>query len=59
MRNIKAFNFLNNEYNIGPVGIVLMDFAGVDNTRDFYGQTCYASNGMQLVNALIRQNFKQ
>lgn len=59
MRNIKAFNFLNNDYNIGPVGIVLMDFAGVDNTRDYYGQTCYASNGMQLVNALIRQNFKQ
>lgn len=58
-KNMVAFNFLNNEYNVGPVGILFADFAGVDQSRGYTGITVHPTQGMELVKALIQQNFKQ
>lgn len=50
--NIAVVNYLADENHAGPTGIMQMDFAGVDHSGD------YDVNGLQLLNALIANNFR-
>ena len=45
-------NFLNNTTKAGPMGIILMDYAGVDWTND------YNTRGKELTEAIIANNFR-
>ncbi len=40
----------------GSVGIIYMDFGGMDNSVSYNGETLYATAGMRLVTAVIKQN---
>ncbi len=52
--NVVTINWL--ESHDGPVGIIYMDFAGMDKAPSFSGETLYETAGMKLVNQVILQN---
>ena len=39
-----------------PVGIIYMDFAGMDKSPDYSSTKLYNTVGMKLVDAVIKQN---
>lgn len=43
----------------GSVGIIYMDFGGMDKSPSYTGYQLYNTGGMQLVDMVIKQNFKQ
>ena len=43
----------------GSVGIIFMDFGGMDKSPSYTGLKLYETGGMQLVDMVIKQNFKQ
>ena len=43
----------------GSVGIIFMDFGGMDKSPSYTGYQLYETGGMQLVDMVIKQNFKQ
>ena len=43
----------------GSVGIIFMDFGGMDKSPSYTGLQLYETGGMQLVDMVIKQNFKQ
>ncbi len=47
------------EKHDGPVGIIYMDFAGMDNSVNYAGDALYKTAGMRLVNQIIQQNQAQ
>ncbi len=50
--NIAVVDYLSDEANAGPTGLVMMDYAGVDRSGD------YDVNGRKLVDAVIDNNFR-
>ena len=52
--NQKAVDWLNSHK--GSVGIIYMDFAGMDVSPDYSATKLYHTAGMKLVDAVIRQN---
>ena len=50
--NIAVVDYLSDEANAGPAGLVMMDYAGVDRSGD------YDVNGRKLVDAVIGNNFR-
>jgi hypothetical protein len=42
----------------GSVGIIYMDFAGMDKSPNSIKTKCYETNGMKLINSIIKQNQK-
>lgn len=42
----------------GPVGIIYMDFAGMDKSPNYSKTMLYETQGMKLVDSVIRQNLK-
>ena len=42
----------------GPVGIIYLDFAGMDKSPDYSSTKLYNTVGMKLVDAVIKQNWK-
>ena len=42
----------------GPVGIIYMDYAGMDKSPDYATTKLYKTVGMKLVDAVIKQNFE-
>ena len=50
--NIEVVNYLADEDHAGPIGLVMMDFAGVDRSGS------YDVNGKQLVEAIVANNFR-
>ena len=55
--NQKAIDWLGNHK--GSVGIIYMDFAGMDESPDYAAAKLYNTVGMKLVNAVINQNWKE
>ena len=55
--NQKAIDWLSNHK--GSVGIIYMDFAGMDESPDYAAAKLYKTVGMKLVNAVINQNWKE
>lgn len=53
-----VLDYLADESHKGSTGIVFMDYAGVDVTKSCNTETTYEVKGMQLVQALIDQNFR-
>ena len=43
----------------GSVGIIYMDFAGMDESPDYTSTKLYNTVGMKLVDAVIKQNWKE
>ena len=54
--NTVAANWLND--HTGSVGIIYMDFAGMDKSPNSIKTKCYETNGMKLINSIIKQNQK-
>ena len=54
--NILAVKWLDS--HSGPVGIIYMDFAGMDKTPNFSGLKLYEANSMALIDRIIKQNQK-
>ncbi len=54
--NTVAANWLNG--HTGSVGIIYMDFAGMDKSPNSIKTKCYETNGMKLINSIIKQNQK-
>jgi len=52
--NVVTANWL--ESHDGPVGIIYMDFSGMDKSVSFSGEILYETAGMRLVNEVIKQN---
>lgn len=52
--NVVTINWLEN--HDGPVGIIYMDFVGMDKTPSYSGEVLYEAAGMKLVNQVIKQN---
>ncbi len=44
------------ESHNGPVGIIYMDFSGMDKSVSYNGETLYETAGMKLVEKVIQQN---
>ncbi len=44
------------ETHDGSVGIIYMDFSGMDKSVSYNGETVYKTEGMRLVNQVIQQN---
>ena len=42
----------------GSVGIIYMDFAGMDKSPNYGGSKLYDTVGMKLVDSVIKQNWK-
>ena len=55
--NVVAINWL--AQHTGSVGIIYMDFACVDKSMGYDGETEYETAGKKLVDSVIRQNAKQ
>ena len=53
-----VLDYLADESHKGSTGIVFMDYAGVDVTKSCNSETTYEVKGLQLVQALIDQNFR-
>ena len=56
--NQLVIDYLADETHKGSTGMVMMDFAGVDESISTAGNNTYVVKGLQLVNALIAHNFK-
>lgn len=56
--NRLVIDYLKNPLHNASVGIIYMDYAGMDKTPGYNSSTVYESCGMQLVEALISQNFR-
>ena len=54
--NLVTINWLDSHK--GSVGIIYMDFAGMDQTPCTNGDKLYATEGMKLVDRVIKQNMK-
>ena len=54
----RAFIDYLTEHEAGPTGIVLMDYAGVDQSQGYNTGTVYATLGKELTDTLIANNFK-
>ncbi len=54
MANVVAADWL--ESHDGPVGIIYMDYAGMDKSVGFSGDILYETAGMRLINQIIQQN---
>jgi len=53
-----VLDYLADEEHNGATGIVFMDFAGVDQSKSCSTDEVFDVKGMQLVQALINQNFR-
>jgi len=53
--NQKTIDWLSS--HTGSVGIIYMDFAGMDESPDCASAKLYKTVGMKLVDAVIKQNF--
>ena len=59
--NAESTNKLTIEWlttHTGSVGIIYMDFAGMDKSVDFCQAKLYETQGMKLVDSVIKQNWK-
>lgn len=56
--NRLVIDYLKNPQHNASVGIIYMDYASMDKTPGYNSSTVYESCGMQLVEALISQNFR-
>lgn len=56
--NQVVLDYLADESHNASTGIVFMDFAGVDQSKSCSSEDMYNVKGMQLVQALINQNFR-
>ena len=56
LNNQKTIDWLSS--HTGPVGIIYMDFAGMDKSVDYTSTKLYETVGMKLVDAVIKQNLK-
>jgi hypothetical protein len=54
--NQKTIDWLSS--HTGSVGIIYMDFAGMDESPDCASAKLYKTVGMKLVDAVIKQNWK-
>ena len=54
--NQKTIDWLSS--HTGSVGIIYMDFAGMDKSPDYSSTKLYKTTGMKLVDAVIKQNWK-
>ena len=54
--NVVTVNWLAS--HTGSVGIIYMDFGGMDKSPDYAGKKLYETAGMKLVDSVIKQNFK-
>ena len=54
--NLKTIDWLSS--HTGSVGIIYMDFAGMDESPDYSSVKLYKTVGMKLVDAVIKQNWK-
>ena len=54
--NVVAANWLTS--HTGSVGIIYMDFAGMDKSPSYSTEKLYETNGMNLVDRVIKQNWK-
>lgn len=54
--NAVAVNWLSS--HTGSVGIIYMDFAGMDKSPNAVSSSLYETAGMKLVDAVIKQNWK-
>ena len=57
--NQVVIDYLADDTHNGSTGIVFMDFAGVDQSKSTSGLSTYEVKGLQLVQTLINQNFRQ
>ena len=55
--NQKTIDWLSS--HTGSVGIIYMDFAGMDESPDYTSTKLYNTVGMKLVDAVIKQNWKE
>lgn len=53
-----VLDYLADETHTGSTGIVFMDFAGVDQTKSYTEDDIFEVKGLQLVQAIIAQNFR-
>lgn len=54
--NQKTIDWLSS--HTGPVGIIYMDYAGMDKSPGYATTKLYKTVGMKLVDAVIKQNFE-
>lgn len=54
-----VLDYLKDEAHTGSTGIVFMDFAGVEQSKSASSDDMFEVKGLQLVQALIAQNFRQ
>lgn len=54
--NRKTIDWLSS--HTGAVGIIYMDYAGMDESPDYASTKLYKTVGMKLVDAVIKQNFE-
>ena len=56
--NRLVIDYLKNPLHNASTGIIYMDYAGMDKTPGYLESTVYETYGLQLVEALINQNFR-
>ena len=57
--NRLVIDYLKNPLHNASTGIIMMDYAGMDKTPGYHlGSTLYEASGLELVEALIDQNFR-
>ena len=56
--NRLVIDYLKNPLHNASTGIIYMDFAGMEKTPGYNSSTVYETCGLQLVEALINQNFR-
>jgi hypothetical protein len=57
--NQVVIDYLADETHMGSTGVIFMDFAGVDESKSYNGETVYEVKGLKLLDAVIAQNFRQ
>jgi len=56
--NRLVIDYLKNPLHNAATGIVMMDYAGMDRSHAYNGSDIYETSGMELIEALINQNFR-
>jgi len=56
--NRLVIDYLKNPLHNAATGIIMMDYAGMDKTPGYTSNTVYDASGMELIEALINQNFR-
>lgn len=56
--NRLVIDYLKNPLHNASTGIIMMDYAGMDKTPGYLSSTLYEASGLELVEALIDQNFR-